>query len=349
MYNPGVQFDASIIERGWGNAGNAIAGGIKDWQVIKKQDKAAKAIFEALEPEEDGVTGALKAHPLGLTKDAFNSLSSQDRIAKISGFMEAEAVKSARRKEQRAAQEMKLREEDMGMRREDLVVRKQDAAARLAALTREQGSDDALAKALQAANRPAISTPGPFGGPVAPGGVTPDRLLEALAQNPQAINARGMSNVDNLMRALQEGDGGQQFEFNPERDVIPLSQLPGQFFTRTSKGGGQIVQNPEAIAAAAEARQRGSGVGNVKDKDRYTRLSKQLNSIIEAQGKVAVLGEAYSAKYQPQIDALVAELKGLEGGSGSDASSPADVTQEQYAKLKSGQKYWWKGQQLTKK
>lgn len=345
-YNPGVQFDPGIIERGFARTGNAIAGAVQDYGQIKKQDKAAKAIFEALEPEEDGATGALKAHPLGLTRDAFNSLSSRDRIAKISGFMEAEAVKSARRKEQMATQEMQMRGEELGLR-------KQDAAARLAALAREQGSEEALATALKSALPGAAqgATPEMF---AAPGGQPPptaESLLRALAENPQAINARGMGNVDNLMRALQEGQGGQQFEFNPERDVIPLSQLPGQFFTRTSKGGGQIVQNPEAIAAAAEARQRGSGAGNVKDKDRYTRLSKQLNSLIDAQANVAVLGDTYTAKYQPQIDALVAELKGLEGGTGGGAAAAdqADVTQEQYAKLKPGETYWWKGQQLTKK
>lgn len=238
-YNPGVQFDPGIIERGFARSGAAIAGTIQDYGALKKQDKAAKALFDALEPEEDATTGALKPHPLGLTKDAFNSLSAQDRIAKISGFVEAEALKSARRKEQMAGEEMELR--------------KQEAAARLASFTREQRSDDALATALQSSRLPAVTTPGPFGGPVAPPSMSPDRLLAALAENPQSVNARGFSNVDNIVRAMQE-QGGEIMPVARRiggRDLL-VNPRSGAFQDVTPSPTPQIPEGMSAIGATED-------------------------------------------------------------------------------------------------
>lgn len=251
MYSPGVQFDPGIIERGFARSGAAIAGAIQDYGALKKQDKAAKALFDALEPEEDAATGALKPHPLGLTKDAFNSMSAQDRIAKISGFVEAEALKSARRKEQMAGEEMALR--------------KNESAARLAALTREQGADDALASVManSGGSVPALETPGMFGGAVAPAGrfgqPTPESILRAVAENPQAVNARGFSNVDNIVRAMQEG-GQENLSPNWIEDPVSGMRFMGRGRTTLPSGMNPTVASksvPEVPGYTAAPTGRG--------------------------------------------------------------------------------------------
>lgn len=253
-FRPAAQFDPGIIERGFANVGNAIAGGIQNYTALKKQDKAAKAIYDALEPEADEATGALRAHPLGMNRDAFNSLSAPDRIAKIAGFVEAEAVKSARRREQREAQEMALRGRE-------LTLREQQAALQLDDRAGQRQADNALARALQASRTPAVATPGPFGGPVAPGGVSVDRLLEALAENPQAVNARGLANVDNLIRAIDGGKAPKSLSFvnSPTGATIALSPDTGAFqydpFSKAQAQSSQL-QPRDALKAYNDNQER---------------------------------------------------------------------------------------------
>lgn len=313
-YNPGVQFDASIIERGAAR-NNALLGGIIDeFKQVKKQDKAAKAIFDALEPEEDGATGALQAHPLGLTKDAFNSLSSQDRIAKISGFVEAEAIKSARGKARREEARARL-EQALGEQQ-------------LASGTRQNTADDALAAMMQSGRvpgAPAVATPGPFGGPVAPAqapGFNLERALQSLPANPQAVNARGFANVDNLMRAAEQQRNPPALAF--EEDPVSGTRF-ATFGNILSPSGVNPTRAGNAIAITGPGgEQLGMGLptksgvtplqtGTVKDKDKYNRLTKQLGNFINAQGRVAYNKTAFDA-YQSQIDELIPQIQELETG-----------------------------------
>jgi len=127
------------------SAASSVAGGIKNWQQEKKDDKAARAIFEALMPAE-GEDGALASHPFGLGKDEFDGMSRADRIATVKGKVEALSVKNF----------ISRMEADKEMR------------ARFAA---ERASDAALARVMQSSRRPgapALETPGVFGGGVAP-------------------------------------------------------------------------------------------------------------------------------------------------------------------------------------
>lgn len=70
--------------------------------------------------------------------------------------------------------------------------------------------------------------------------------------------------------------------------------------------------------------------GSVKDKDKYDRLSKQLNGLIEAQGKAAYNATA-SGAYQKQIDAVVQQIQELENAApAGGASAPASPTAKRY-------------------
>ena len=95
-YNPGISYhgDAYIAQAG-NQIGDSLAGAVANIGQEKKQAKAMQAMFEAMAPEPDVLTGEVKAHPLGITADQFKSLSWKDQIAKMGGFIKAVNVKSA--------------------------------------------------------------------------------------------------------------------------------------------------------------------------------------------------------------------------------------------------------------
>lgn len=80
---------------GLSGAGNSIARGLENFEQLKKEDKVAKALFDALTPEDDPLTGETPAHPMRINKDAFNAMSAKDRIAATQGFMKATALQEA--------------------------------------------------------------------------------------------------------------------------------------------------------------------------------------------------------------------------------------------------------------
>lgn len=55
------------------------------------------------------------------------------------------------------------------------------------------------------------------------------------------------------MQSLQPQDS-EGFNFDAFRDVVPLPSLPGQSFIKTSRGGGQVVETPDSVAAKSGAR-----------------------------------------------------------------------------------------------
>ena len=81
------------------SAGSSIARGIKDWKQAKKEDKAAKAVYEAVTPPP-GAAGETPAHPFGVSKEEFEGMSRDDRIAFTQGNIEALSIKNAMAKMQ---------------------------------------------------------------------------------------------------------------------------------------------------------------------------------------------------------------------------------------------------------
>jgi len=77
---------------GISSAGNSIAGGIRDFKQEKKEDTAAKAIYEALAPQP-GADGSVTGHPFGVTKDQLDGMSRSDRVAYVHGQVQSLAVK----------------------------------------------------------------------------------------------------------------------------------------------------------------------------------------------------------------------------------------------------------------
>jgi hypothetical protein len=90
-----------------------------------------------------------------------------------------------------------------------------------------------------------------MGKALTPGGtVNGQQMLDmALRAGMDPLKASAMA--ENLGRMAELGSQG--FEFNPTSDVKDIGN--GLNFVRTSRGGGQIVQTPESISAAAKARE----------------------------------------------------------------------------------------------
>lgn len=94
-----MPFDSQAYLSAMGGAANNIAGignslaqGIKNYQQEKKDDKAARAVFDALSPNASA-DGSTRPHPFGISKDEFDGMSRRDRIGFVSGAMQAQHVK----------------------------------------------------------------------------------------------------------------------------------------------------------------------------------------------------------------------------------------------------------------
>jgi hypothetical protein len=165
-----------------------------------------------------------------------------------------------------------------------------------------------------------------------PAQITPERLLAALAQNPAAVNAPANTVGAGVVEQALKG-GGRQNALDFQED--PVSGMRFATYGNVLSPSGvnpsraaEVVQlrgpNGEDLGFATRGK---SGVqplktGQVKDLDRYNRLSKQLNTLIAAQAKVAWKEEA-TAQYQKEIDAVMEQIAGLERGS---RTSPKDGT-----------------------
>ena len=73
--------------------GAALQQGIVDWKQQKKEDAAAKALYNAVAPAP-GADGSAAAHPI-MPPEQFNALSARDRIGAVSGYVQSAALKNA--------------------------------------------------------------------------------------------------------------------------------------------------------------------------------------------------------------------------------------------------------------
>lgn len=97
----------------WGGAiGGALQAGASphvretftNFEQLKKEDKVAKALFDALIPDKDPLSGEVPAHPMRIQKKQFDTMSARDRIAATQGYMKATAL-------QEATQELQMKRE----------------------------------------------------------------------------------------------------------------------------------------------------------------------------------------------------------------------------------------------
>ena len=94
------------------------------------------------------------------------------------------------------------------------------------------------------------------------GGGSPVTTTPGLPLTPEAIARLGLisgmspEKLAPMIQAMQKVQYGDQrdFNFDPSKDVVPLPQIPGMFFGKSSKGGGQYLSAPEAVQANAQAK-----------------------------------------------------------------------------------------------
>lgn len=166
--------------------GAFLAGVMDEGKKVKQADKVARAMYDFMAPEA-GADGSVAANPLG-PKDQWDTLSSQDRIARATAFAQAESLKRAMADQQMQEGERKFRTE---------------------AIRRSLSADDALAQAMRETGQMNPAEAIQLGqGPIPLPAVepSPDRFQRAMANNPQAVNARNYSDVSRAMGTGEEAD-----------------------------------------------------------------------------------------------------------------------------------------------
>lgn len=296
---------------------------------LKSWDAAAKAIYSALEPEADMLTGETKAHPMGMNKDQFNMLSTPDRVAKVKGVIEAEVLKSAFAEQKQKAQ-----------------------AANMLMEERRRGMADEESFRGMAQSAPIARAMAEGRGPIRPGPTTLQDVMQAATANPTARSAvplieQGMRQAqtegaeDLSPNWLEDPTSGMRFlgrgrttlpsGMNPDKAVGNLPEIPGFSAAPTGRGGFTWVKTPTP---------------GLSPKDLLSSYQAELKALDEPGSWVGTTPEqraAHRAELQSKVEAL------RSGGSASDPASRPNVTQEEYAALKKGDKYWWNGKQATKK
>jgi hypothetical protein len=167
--------------------------------------------------------------------------------------------------------------------------------------------------------------PGPMAQPPMSG---PQAMLMAAGEYPAF--APGPNDMDTFMRMVRES--GQQFAFDPTRDVVSLPQLPGQFFVRTSTGGGQIGQTPESIGAATKAR----------EEQRTTSQKELIKERQEVKPKVKAVYDPLTEemRYEGDPEEVEAFVRSRKGGTAPAAAGAKGLPlPKSKAELKRGQRY----------
>lgn len=213
MADPGL-----YLFSGLNRAGNAITEGMQNFDRLKKEDKVAKALFDALTPDEDPLTGEMPAHPMRINKDAFNAMSAKDRIAATQGFMKATAL-------QEAAQEMQMKRE---------------------ALQRMVASEKALKSAFQTASQPTSEEAEAVGPGAMP--ITAQRLMQVISQQQPA--ALGNQRLPQLLEMLNESQAGGA-------PMILPGPYPGTKLVTDARGRAtpQVVTDPDVKARMTKHQQ----------------------------------------------------------------------------------------------
>lgn len=348
-----------------GQVGDRINEWIGARDKLKAEDKAARAIFDALTPP-DGADGAKAAHPLG-NKDDFLHLSAKDRVDRTAGYVQAQSVKQAMEKFQADLAEQAANTNRTKLLAQSLALQNRGTAALPQFATDQATGDIAGAVGNSQGNALMAALQNRGSAPVMPGsgGVTPrfaitpemlrpngnevanaaampeaERMRFAMQRNPQAAISPQFDNLLNALQLKQQQKTDEGFFSNtgPQKTEI----MPGVFRAVLGRNQSQLVDTRSPKVQTLDDGQGGTvpvlvtgrgqatqiKTGKVQDEDRYTRISKQLNSLIAAQGRA--FSETSKASYQTRIDELDKELQGLEseapaGKAGASAATPSDT------------------------
>ena len=248
-FTPNTRGPDYIFQAGQ-DAGDAIGKGIEQFVERQRQlsykGKAADAFVKAY----PNAMAEMNIHP-----DAWDNMSAKDKAASVEGYVRAQVSKDTQSQmAQRAAigawhqsQADKFNQENTaGQTFQDAVQKftSPDASVNLPPIGGGAGGGASLPALLAGGGSPVTTTPG---GTLDPATLT--RLGIASGMSPERLAP--------LVQALQKVQYGdtRDFNFDPNGGVVQLPGLPGMSFVKTSRGGGQIVQAPEAVAATAEAKE----------------------------------------------------------------------------------------------
>jgi hypothetical protein len=277
-YNPSVnpRGDAYLFQ-GITNAANSIA------DAIMRRDERAQQ-------EADGAKAVdfmLKASPelkqrLGLTDKELGTLGARDKISLGTGLMKSLAL-------------------------EQIVGELGEAAARRKGREQLPQLNAAFADRISPQNGPAMP-------PMAAWGSVARDYPDAAAQL-----------SPHMLTKLMPEAGDEAF-FKPGETEFKLPGVKGVLRVPTGPKTSVVMMDPDSAGNATRITGPGgedlgfglpgrSGVtplktGEVRDKDKYDRLSKQLNALISAQGK-AITQKARDA-YQEQISTVEQQIQSLE-------------------------------------
>jgi hypothetical protein len=288
-YNPGVQFDPSLITRSGDALSGAIVGIADNFAQLKKEDKAAKALYDALQPEADAMTGEQKGHPLGINKEQFATMSSKERVAKVGGFVKAQALKSAMAEQQQRAKEFQLREKEVA-----------------AAVAESEGNEELNRMALTNSTNPALRN-----------AIT--NMPKILKSNPQlllrALEAGNEGATPNLAFQEDPVSGVRFATFG--KSISPSGVNPEQLSEAVD------VTDSQGNVLGKGLRTR-SGIqmlktGEVTERDQFKALTDEKRALIAAKSR-AVLPQL-AAPYDTAIAAIDEELKKLQQPSGKSAKT----------------------------
>ena len=190
-FAPMTQFDPGLIARIGDNfsrpIGAALQQGIVDWKQQKKEDAAAKALYNAVAPQP-GEDGSTPAHPI-MPAEQFNSLSARDRIGAVSGFVQSAALKNAIASG--ALEQSRAKYFD----------------ARAAQDTTAQANEDAFGKAANKAyTGNLVDAINQGQGPINPQPVNRAQLMSAVLADPQAVQSTSAKDILK-QTLLGQGDG----------------------------------------------------------------------------------------------------------------------------------------------
>jgi len=299
--------DASLNQGGGGGTPSAFSGGggrsqggAMNFKQLELAGKSADSMWKAM---AEGALTAPGEEPsaFGVTKGQWSTLGSREKMAVVGGAIQANAQKEVLAKLNEYAA---------------LTAR---ATAQTAGLQQDNAANTAFQNAATAAT-------------FARGGGAPIRsnfedVQAAAFANPAAPAAQEI--LQQTARAGGKLAPSLQFEEDPvsgTRFATYGNILSPSGVNPARAGNAVAITGPrgENLGVGLPGR---SGVtplqtGQVKDKDKYNRLSKQLNTLVDAQSRVSYNPTASSA-YDKKIAAIAEQLADLEGG--DDVARGADT------------------------
>lgn len=253
-YAPGIEYRGDqYAAEGNQNAWQMVAGIVGSTLADAKKARSLRTTLAAYAPAGDeGKAYTAKVQTMGLP-ELEGELQKQTITKTMQQFQQEQQQRAASiaadnmRTRLEGAQLSKLQgDETADSNFQQNYTAQSDAGNRVAAIM--QGAAPAIR-----AMAPMVPTAGAVADAAA-GAQAPDVNVTDLALRSGIDPLRASQVGENLARALKYAKGKNEFAFDPAKDVTPIPGANGLLFSRTSNGGGQIVQTPESIAAAETAK-----------------------------------------------------------------------------------------------